>query len=93
MIMKKKMIPKFKTEKEIGDFWDKNSPTDFEDELKPTNEIVFVKPRKETLTLRMDRKDINELKHVGEERRIPPSTLARSWIVEKLRERHAHAQR
>jgi hypothetical protein len=89
----KRKIPKFKNEKEARDFWDKNSPADFESELKPTSEIVFVKPQKETLTLRMDRKDINELKHVGEERRIPPSTLARVWIVEKLRESHAHSHK
>ena len=91
--MKEKRIPKFKTEKEARDFWDKNSAADFENELKPTKEIVFVKPQKETLTLRMDRKDINELKCVGEERRIPPSTLARSWIVEKLREHLARSHK
>ena len=91
--MKEKRIPKFKNEKEVRDFWDNHSPADFEGELKPTNEIVFVKPQKETLTLRMDRKDINELKRAGEERRIPPSTLARVWIVEKLRESHAHSHK
>lgn len=51
-------MPKFKNEKEVRNFWDKNSPADFENELKPVNNVVFTKPQKETLTLRISRKDI-----------------------------------
>jgi len=54
----RKKIPKFKNKKEARDFWDKNSPADFENELKPVNNVVFTKPQKETLTLRISRKDI-----------------------------------
>ena len=48
-----KKIPKFKTEKEERDFWDKHSIADYEDELKPVNKITFPKPQKKRLRQKM----------------------------------------
>jgi len=50
---KLKKIPKFKTEKEERDFWDKHSIADYEDELKPVNKITFPKPQKKRLRQKM----------------------------------------
>ena len=85
----KEKIPNFKNDKEVREFWDKHSPADFEDELKPTKELVFAKPQKEILILRMDSKDIDDLKKTSQRVHIPHSTLARMWIVEKLHQ-YAH---
>lgn len=39
-------IPKFKTDKEIAQFWDTHSLADFEKELRPAKNVVFVKPHR-----------------------------------------------
>ena len=39
-------IPKFKTDKEIAEFWDTHDLVDFEDELEIAKDVVFVKPER-----------------------------------------------
>ena len=49
-------IPKFKTDEEIAEFWDTHDLTDFEEELRPAKDIVFVKPQRQVMSPRLDRK-------------------------------------
>lgn len=57
-----------------------------EDEFTEVNDVQFVmKTHKKPLTLRLEEHSLNELKTIAREKGIGPSTLARMWILERLR--------
>lgn len=77
-------IPKFKSDKEAREFWDTHSLADFEKDLRPAKGVVFVKPEKQIVSLRLDRKIINALKSFAAKKGIGYSPLLRMWILEKF---------
>ena len=86
MHMKKKSrIPKFKTIAEEAEFWDTHEFTEFEDELEDVD-IVFEldKPREETLVVRMQKEVKDKMKKMARRKGLNVSTLARTWIMEKI---------
>ena len=76
-------IPKFKSDKEAAHFWDTHSLTDFEEDLRPAN-IVFVRPERQVVSLRLDRKIVKSLKAYGAKKGLGYSSLLRMWILEKF---------
>jgi len=87
MKKKKSRIPKFTSIAEEAKFWDTHSITDFEDELEDVD-VVFElkKPRDETLIVRIQKEFKNRLERVARSQGLNISTLARMWLIEKLRE-------
>lgn len=84
---KKKIIPKFNNTKEEAEFWDTHSFADYWDELKPVKVIFNLKKKKEeSLTLRLQADVKKQLENIATGFGINSSTLARMWIIEKLRE-------
>lgn len=81
---KKSRIPKFKSYEEEAQWWDTHDTTEFEDEFKPVK-LEFEKPLIHILGVRLDAKTIDLLAKLGDEMGIGPSTLARMWIMEKLK--------
>lgn len=83
---KKSRIPKFKSIQEEADFWDTHDITDFKDELEDV-EIVFEldKPREESLVLRVQKEFKDKLVKFARKKGLNVSTLARMWLMEKLR--------
>lgn len=83
---KKSKIPKFRSYKEEAKFWDIHNVTDFEDETEDVD-IVFElnKPRDETLILRLQKNIKNKLEKTARSKGLNVSTLARMWLIEKLR--------
>jgi len=79
-------IPDFKSDKEAAEFWDTHDLTDFEDELELAEDVVFVKPETQTISIRMDRKLVNRLKVIAARKGIGYSPLIRMWIIERLRQ-------
>lgn len=79
-------IPKFKSDKEIRDFWDTHSLADYEEDLKPAKNVVFVRPEKQIVSLRLDRKIVQALKSFASKKGIGYSPLLRMWILEKFNE-------
>ena len=77
-------IPKFKSDREIREFWDKHSLSDFENDLEPAG-ITFQKPRKEVITIRLERPFISVLKAVARRIGIGYSSLARMWVMERIK--------
>jgi len=78
-------IPKFASEQEEADFWDTHSVTDYLDELTPVDvTIVDARPRKEQISLRLDRETITRLKALARQRGIGYQTLIRMWVMERL---------
>ena len=78
-------IPKFASEQEEAEFWDTHSITDYLDELTPVDvTVVDARPRKEQISLRLDRETITRLKALARQRGIGYQTLIRMWVMERL---------
>jgi predicted DNA binding CopG/RHH family protein len=78
-------IPRFKSDQEAAQFWDTHSLTEFEDDLELVREKVFVKREKQVMTIRVDKKLVNAMKAIAREKGINYSTLARMWLIERLK--------
>lgn len=78
-------IPSFQNLEEEAEFWDTHDTTDFPDEFKLV-EATIGPELVEKLTLRLDRKDREALVRSARRKGIAPSTLARMWIKEHLRQ-------
>ena len=79
-------VPKMKTDEEIAEFWDTHSLADFDEDLEVVDNIEFIKPEKQIVSVRLDRKDIKTLKAIARKKGLGHSTLARIFIKEKLSE-------
>lgn len=78
-------LPTFANEKEAADFWDTHSPLDFPDQFEEA-EVSFAKPLlKGLLTITLAPSAIEALRGVAREQGVGPSTLARTWVLERLR--------
>lgn len=83
--IRKSRIPKFKSYKEEAGFWDTHDTEKFADEWEEVK-VKVARPLKMTFSLRLDSKTISKMDKIAEEQGIGPTTLARMWILEKLRE-------
>jgi hypothetical protein len=78
-------IPSFQSVEEEAAFWDTHDITDFLDESTPVQ--LSVGPElAERLTLRLDRADRQALAKHARAKGVGPSTLARMWLKERLRQ-------
>ena len=80
----KEKIPRFESEEEEVEFWDKHSLDEFDDEL----EEVHVKCVRDNsiLPVRLDHDDIQRLKNLAKQKGLTQDALARIWIKERLRQ-------
>jgi len=87
-------IPKFKTIREEAEFWDTHDLTDYAEDLRPAKNVVFARPERQMVTLRLDKKIVNRLKAFGIRKGIGYSALLRMWIIEKFnQEMHPRPKR
>ena len=75
-------IPSFKSDQETAKFWDTHSLADFEKELRPAKDVVFVKPDRQVISLRLDRKIVRSIKILSAKKGIGYSSLLRMWVLE-----------
>jgi len=80
-------VPKFKNLEEERQFWDSHDSTDYLDDFEVAKDVVFVRPKKEVISLRLDPKIVRKLKQLADEEGLPPTTYARMLIVKGIRER------
>lgn len=78
-------IPSFRNIEEEAEFWDTHDTTDFPDEFKSV-EVTIGGNLAERLTLRLDKDDRTELARRARAMGVGPSTLARIWLKERLRQ-------
>lgn len=78
-------IPAFRSIEEEAAFWDTHDITDFLDESTPV-QLTVGPELAERLTLRLEQRDRQQLITLAREKGIGPSTLARMWIRERLRQ-------
>jgi hypothetical protein len=83
-------IPEFKSIAEEAEFWDTHDTTDFEDEFKPVR-VRVSKNLTEPVTFRLDADTLAELRERAKKMGIGPTTLARMWVLERLRTEREHA--
>jgi predicted DNA binding CopG/RHH family protein len=78
-------IPQFASEQEESEFWDTHSTTDYlDDTTEVDSTFVDARPRKEQISLRLDRETITRLKTLAHKRGIGYQTLIRMWVMERL---------
>ena len=80
-------VPKFKNLKEEREFWETHDSTDYLGDFEEAEDVVFVRPKKEVISLRLDPKIVRKLKELANEEGLPPTTYARMLIVKGIRER------
>jgi hypothetical protein len=78
-------IPSFANVEEEAAFWDTHDFTDFAEESRPV-QITVGQELAERLTVRLDHADRQALVMLARKKGIGPSTLARIWLKERLRE-------
>jgi len=82
-------VPKFKNLKEERAFWDSHDSTDYLDDFEVAKDVVFVRPKKQAISLRLDSNTLKKLRELAEEEGLPPTTYARMLIIKGIRERAA----
>ncbi|MBA7692890.1 hypothetical protein ES703_101462 [subsurface metagenome] len=80
-------VPKFKNLKEERQFWDSHYSTDYLDDFEVAKDVVFVRPKKEVISLRLDPKIVRKLKELADEEGLAPTAYARMSLVKGIRER------
>jgi predicted DNA binding CopG/RHH family protein len=80
-------VPKFKSLKEEREFWDTHDSTDYHDDFKVNKNVVFVRPTKEVISLRLEPKIIRRLRELADKEGLPPTTYARMLIVKGIQTR------
>ena len=80
----RKKIPRLKTDKEIAAFWDTHDFTDYVGDTEPADDVVFERPKKETLSIRLEHSQIIELKKLSQSTGLGYTSLIRSWVIEQL---------
>ena len=82
-------VSKFKNVKEERKFWDSHESTNYLDDFEEAKDVVFVRPKKQVVTLRLEPQVINKLKELADKEGLPPSTYARMLIIRAIRDKAA----
>lgn len=85
MTQKGKTIPKFKNREEEAKFFDTHDMADYQHEFK-TVKVKFAKNLSEGITVRFNKTTIEKLREIAHEKGVGPTTLARMWIMDQLRQ-------
>lgn len=85
MTQKRKTIPEFKNREEEARFFDTHDMADYQHEFK-TVRVKFAKNLSEGITVRFDKTTIEKLREIAHEKGVGPTTLARMWIMDHLRQ-------
>ena len=77
-------IPAFADRREEAEFWDTHDFGDYWDETEPVD-VTYSKNLSENLTVRLSPQILKQLRQQAGEIGVGPSTLARIWILERLK--------
>jgi len=80
-------VPKFKNLKEERNFWDTHNSIDYIDDFEVAEDVVFIRPKKEVMSLRLDPNIVKKLRKLADKEGLPPTTYARMLIVKGIQER------
>ena len=80
LIMTKKAIPDFQTEKEEQEFWDTHNPLDYDMELVAEQVKVEPMARTQPISIRMPKWLIADIKEIAAEMDMPYQTLIKECL-------------
>ncbi len=82
---KLKKIPKFKTEDEEVDFWDKHDTSEYYD-LTKMERVIFpnLKRSVKTISIRLPESMINSLKYLSNSLDVPYQSLIKQYLSETI---------
>jgi len=83
--MKKKNIPKFKTEEQEREFWSSHDSTEYID-WNNAERVVLpnLKPSLKTISLRLPENLLNELKLLANKKDVPYQSLLKMFLAERV---------
>ena len=85
--MARKTIPKFASESEEQDFWNKHDSTEFIDWTKGRVGVFpELKPSTKTISLRLPESLLSALKTLANKRDVPYQSLMKVFLAQQLRE-------
>lgn len=87
--MKKKLkkIPRFRSEKQEREFWEKNDSTDYIDWKKGERaSFPNLKPSVKSISIRLPESMIEQLKVIANKKDVPYQSLMKMYLSEKVRE-------
>src|SRR3990172_2947242 len=82
---KPKMPEREFSDEVIAQFWDTHDIVDYWDELEVAKDVKFIKPKKELVSIRLEPIYLRQLKVIAKKMGIAYSSLARIWLVDRLR--------
>lgn len=87
--MTTKKIPQFKSIQEEAKFWDTHAITDYWGEMEEID-IEFIPQTKkvESVTIRLEPELKKRLEQVASKNRVSLSTIARLWLIDRLRDKN-----
>ncbi len=85
MTQTKKQIPNFKNREQEAKFFDTHDMAEYQHEFK-TVKARFARSLSEGITIRFDKPTLKKLREKAHEKGIGPTTLARMWIMDQLRQ-------
>jgi predicted DNA binding CopG/RHH family protein len=85
-------IPKFKSESKERDFWAKHDSTEFIDWRKAKKVVLpNLKPSVKTISIRLPKMMLEELKLLANKRDIPYQSLLKMFLADRLKDELAHS--
>ena len=88
MTQKQKTIPEFKNREEEAHWFETHDMADYQHEFK-TVKAKFAKNLSEGITIRFDEPTLTKIRKIAHEKGIGPTTLARMWIMDHLKQQQA----
>jgi predicted DNA binding CopG/RHH family protein len=84
-MQKLKKRPTFKSEKQEADFWASHDSTEYID-YSTSQRMVFprLKPSTETISLRLPKSLLDQLKTLANKRDVPYQTLLKLFVLERV---------
>ncbi len=91
MKKEKKKIPDFKNEEEDREFWGANDSTEYIawSDSKSVR-LSDLKPSEKTISIRMPKFLIADLKFLGNQQGVPYQSLLKIFVAEKIKEELSH---
>jgi predicted DNA binding CopG/RHH family protein len=88
----KNKLPKFKSEQEEREYWEKNDSVDFVDWSK-AQRVIFpnLKPSTTAISIRLPDSLLAQIKQAANKRDIPYQSLIKVWLSERVSKREERA--
>lgn len=90
----KEAIPEFRSEEEEREFWAEHDVVDYFDWEKPTSgSFPSLKPSTQTISLRLPKSLLEELKALANERDVPYQSLLKIFLAERIARERGRGRR